>query len=159
MIRRRSLVAWLLLAVAPLARAGPAGAWETGEPLPPGPEGEVLRAEERRLAAVVGADAAALQEILDDELRFTHSTGQVDTKYVYIASLESGRLDYLEARARDVTARVYGDAGVLTGTTVLRLRVGGGEPQKAKLLYTAVYAKRDGAWRLVAYQSTRQPEP
>jgi Domain of unknown function (DUF4440) len=141
-------LAWL--ALAPSVRAEQA-------PLPPGPEGDLLRLEERRYRAMVDVDVAALQEILGDELRFTHANGSVDTKYVLIASLESGRLDYVSARSRDPAVRVYGDAAVVVGTGVLEVRVSSGPIMKLKNLFTAVYAKRDGAWRLVAYQSTKAP--
>jgi ketosteroid isomerase-like protein len=149
-LRRAPRLALLLL----LALAAPAGAAEQA-PLPPGPEGEILRAETRRFEATVAADVPALQEILGEELRFIHSNGTVEGKYVFIAALESGRLDYVSARSRDTEVRVYGDAGVVQGTAVLEVRAAGGAVQKLLNLYTAVYAKRDGSWRLVAYQSTR----
>lgn len=138
-----------LLCQAALARA---------EPLPPGAEGEILRAEARRYQALVDADVPALQEILGEELRFIHSNGSVENKYVFIAALESGRLDYLAARARDSAVRVYGDTGVVIGTAVLEVSAAAGPTQKLKNLFTAVYVKRDGVWRLVAYQSTRAAE-
>lgn len=128
------------------------------EPLPPGPEGELLQAEQQRQQALVDADVPALQELLGEELRFTHSNGSVETKYVLLASLESGRLDYVSARGRDVVALAYGEAGVVAGTAVLELRAAGGPLQKVRNVFTAVYVKREGAWRLVAYQSTRAPE-
>jgi hypothetical protein len=145
-----ALTALTLLAPAPSVRAEKA-------PLPPGPEGDLLRVEDRRYQAMVDVDVPALQEILGDELHFTHANGSVDTKYVLIASLESGRLDYVSARSRDPVVRVYGDAAVVLGTGVLEVRIASGPIVKLKNLFTAVYAKRDGAWRLVAYQSTKAP--
>jgi hypothetical protein len=146
------LALWLLLG------AHPAAALEPNEPLPPGPEGEILRAEGRRAQALVDADVPALQELLADELRYTHSTGAVETKYVFIASLESGRLDYVSVRTRDEVVHVYGETGVVAGTAVLQVQAAGGAIQKLRSVFTAVYVKREGSWRLVAYQSTRAPE-
>jgi ketosteroid isomerase-like protein len=151
-VRRAPCLALLAL----LALAAPALA--DTKPLPPGPEGEILRTEARRCEAIVAADVPALQEILGEELRFVHSNGTVEAKYVFIAALESGRLDYVSVRTRDTAVHVYGDAGVVQGTAVLEVRAAGGPIQKLLNLFTAVYAKRDGAWRLVAYQSTRAPE-
>jgi ketosteroid isomerase-like protein len=54
-------------------------------------------------------------------------------------------------------ARAYGDAGVVSGSVQARVRSAGGPERKLRTLYTAVYAKRDGAWQLVAYQSTAAP--
>jgi ketosteroid isomerase-like protein len=139
------------------ASAAPAVALDPNEPVPPGPQGELIAADARRLDALVAADVPALQALLGDELRWVHADGRVETKYVLIAALESQRTDYVAARARDVDARAYGEAGVVTGTVQLRVRTAGGAERKVRNLYTAVYAKRDGAWQLVAYQSTTAP--
>ena len=50
--------------------------------------------------------------------------------------------------------RVYGEAGVAAGTRSLQMKTADGARRTLANVYTAVYAKRDGAWRLVAYQST-----
>lgn len=147
----RALGAALVL----LALAAPAETQGQEEPLPPGPRGEILLAEQRRQAALVEADVAVLQEVLADELRYVHADGRVESKYELIASLESGRVDYLALRARDLRVRALGEAGVVTGTATQRVRVTGGREQKLHLHFTAVYAKQGGAWRLQAYQSTR----
>ena len=155
MSRLRRALPLLALALLALGAARPALA---NEPLPPGPEGELLQAEQQRTRAMVDADIPALQALFGDELRFTHANGSVETKYVLLAALESGRLDYVSARSRDLVVHAYGEAGVVAGTAVLEVSAAGGPVQKLRNLFTAVYAKRDGAWRLVAYQSTRAPE-
>jgi ketosteroid isomerase-like protein len=150
---RATCVALLALA----AWAAPARALDPDQPLPPGAEGELLKADDRRLHALVDADVPALQALLGDELRYVHADGRAETKYVLIAALESGGTDYVAAKARDVVARAYGDAGVVSGTLQARVRSAGGTERKLRAVYTAVYAKRDGGWRLVAYQSTAAP--
>jgi ketosteroid isomerase-like protein len=154
----RPLRASALALLALVLLAGPAGAIDPAQPLPPGPEGELRKADERRLQALVDADVPALQALLADDVRYVHADGRVDTKYVLIAALESQGTDYLAAKARDVVARVYGDAGVVTGTAQLRVRRSGGREQKLRTAYTAVYARHEGAWRLVVYQATPMPE-
>ena len=52
------------------------------------------------------------------------------------------------------TVRVYGPTAVLTGSADMVLR---GQPDTIRLRYTLVYAKRDGRWQMVAWQSTRLP--
>ena len=137
-----------------LALAAAAAALEPGKPLPPGPEGELLAVDAERARALIDADLTALRELCGDELRFVHANGVIETKYVLLAALESGRLDYLSIDTSGETVRVYGEAGVVSGNAVVRVRMPSGKRRRIDNVYTAVYAKRDGAWRLVAYQST-----
>jgi ketosteroid isomerase-like protein len=120
---------------------------------------EVLRAEALRLRASVDADVGALRALLAEELRFVHANGLAATRAALLDDLASGRVDYVSARPRSVEARVYGEAAVVTGTSLLEVRAGAGPVQRLENLFTAVYARREGAWRLVAYQSTRAPAP
>jgi len=122
------------------------------------PKAEVLATENLRYKAMIEVDAAALDRLLADELLFTHSSGVVEPKHVFIASLESGDLDYRSVRTKDIQVHVYGDTAVVTGLSTLELAVRGA-PRKAKLRFTSVYSRSEvGDFRLVAYQSTQASE-
>ena len=152
-MRSRKLPLGAVLALLAGALAGPATAKEAS-----GAEAELLATEQRRYQAMVDAQVAALGGMLAEELRFTHANGVRETREALLASLASGRLDYLSVRTRDDVARVYGDTGVVTGAADLEVRAAGGPELELRILFTAVYVAQDGAWRLVAYQSTRAPE-
>jgi ketosteroid isomerase-like protein len=145
-----------------LVLASGARALEAGKPLPEGPEGEVLAAEAERQRAFIDADVDAVGRLCGDELRVTHANGSVQTKYRLIAALESGRLDYVAIQSSGEEVHVYGEAAVLAGTARVQIKLPDGARRTIESVYTAVYAKRDGAWLLVAYQSTeaaKDPEP
>jgi len=144
-------------AVLVLAALATAGSAPVQEPLPPSPEGELRQTEQRRYRAMVDAELAALGPLLGEELRFVHSNGGVQDRAELLAALGSGRLDYLSVRTRDERVRAYGDTGVVGGAADLEVRAAGGPELALRILFTAVYAKRDGSWQLVAYQSTRAP--
>ncbi|MGI9431241.1 MAG: nuclear transport factor 2 family protein [Myxococcota bacterium] len=127
------------------------------EPDPSSPEGALLAIEARRYKAMIEANVPSLEKLLADDLRFTHANGSVETKYQFIASLEAGNLDYQAIGTRDVTVRIVGDVGVITGVAEVRLGIRGARSW-AHLLYTAVYVKRERGWQLWVYQSTRHPE-
>ena len=51
--------------------------------------------EDRRYAAMVDADLDTLDDLLADDVIYTHSDASVDTKTSYLDMLRSGRLVYL----------------------------------------------------------------
>jgi len=143
------------LAVTTLLLAG-AGARPS---LAAGQEERVLSdLESRRFEAMTKGDLAVLDGILADEMTYTHSTGQFETKQQFLDDLRSGKLKYEFIAPEDVLVRLYGTAAVVTGRARVQVRMQG-QALGFQIRYTGVYAKRTGHWRLVAWQSTRLPEP
>ena len=69
---------------------------------------EILALENRRFEAMTNQDAQALDEILADDLSYTHSTARVETKAEFIFSSTSGRNKYRTIERDKVTVRQYG---------------------------------------------------
>lgn len=114
--------------------------------------------EESRFAAMLSRDVPALRRILADDLTYTHSSGQLESKEQLIESIASGAFQYLAILPEGaLDVRVYGDAAVVTGKGTFRVRAGG-EERSLKLRFTDVYVLRDGRWQMVAWQSTRLPD-
>ena len=118
-------------------------------------EAAVRRVEDRRIQALIDDDFATLESIFGDDLTYTHSNALVDTKASYMESLRSGRTKYETVERQPSDVRLYGDSAVMTGQATMRLR---GQPAPIVLRYTLVYVRRGGAWRMVAWQSTRLPQ-
>ena len=59
----------------------------------------VLALDEARFDAQVAGDKARLEELLAEELHYTHSNALVDTKASYIDSIISGRVRYRQIAA------------------------------------------------------------
>jgi ketosteroid isomerase-like protein len=115
---------------------------------------EVLAADARRFAAMIQGDQAALDRLLADDLTYTHSSGQLETKAQFLESLRSGKLRYLSAERSDVAVRLYGDTAVVTGRAEVKVSTGG-EEGVLPLRFTEVWVKSGGGWKLTAWQSTR----
>jgi len=115
---------------------------------------EILAADDRRFAAMVQGDQAALDGLLADDLTYTHSSGQLETKTQFLESLRSGKLRYLSAEPADREVRLYGDVAVVTGRATVKASMDGKE-LLLPLRFTEVWVKRGGAWKLAAWQSTR----
>jgi uncharacterized protein (DUF885 family)/ketosteroid isomerase-like protein len=116
------------------------------------------KVERRRFAAMVAQDTKALEPMLAEELRYVHSTGQVESKAQFLETIRSGRLRYLSIEVRELDVRRHGDTAIITGL-ISAQGATGGAPVDLELRYTDAYVNRAGRWQLLAWQSTRLPPP
>jgi ketosteroid isomerase-like protein len=120
-------------------------------------EADVLRADDHRFEAMRRGDWAALDAALADDLTYVHSTARVESKTEHIENLRAGKPHYRGIAPRDRKARVHGSIGVVNGVSEMHVERDGKE-QRFTVRYLAVYAKAGEHWRMIAWQSTRQPE-
>ena len=114
---------------------------------------EIIALENRRVEAMTKGDANALDEILADDLIYTHSTARIDTKASFIEAITSGRSNYRSVERKDVNVRQFGDSAVVTGHA--KFHVG---DNKFEARFIDVYAKRNGSWQMVAWHSNKLPD-
>jgi hypothetical protein len=114
---------------------------------------EILALEDRRIEAMVAGDVQALEEILADDLIYTHTTARLDTKASFIDAVKTGKSNYKSVDRKDVEVRDLRDTAVVTGHA--KFHVG---DNKFEARFIDVYARRNGAWQMVAWQSTRIPD-
>lgn len=120
--------------------------------------GQAVRAAETaRIAALVANDFAALDRILGDDLTYTHSSAQTDTKAQFIDALKAGKTRYVAMDPIDPQVRVYGTTAVMNGRMNVRILTNGQPVPLIPLTFTSVWVQRDGRWQFVAWQSTRVP--
>ena len=124
---------------------------------PTATEAEVLRADDRRFEAMRRGDWAALDAVLADDLTYVHSTARLESKDEHIANLRGGKPHYRGIAPRDRHARVHGGVGVVNGVSEMHVERDGKE-QRFTVRYLAVYARSGEHWRMIAWQSTRQPD-
>ncbi len=120
-------------------------------------EADVLRPDDRRFDAMRRGDWVALDAALADDLTYVHSTARLESKTEHIANLRAGKPHYRGIAPRDRTARVHGGIGGVDGVSEMHVERDGKE-QRFTVRYLAVYAKAGEHWRMIAWQSTRQPE-
>ncbi|MET0970632.1 MAG: nuclear transport factor 2 family protein [Tardiphaga sp.] len=112
--------------------------------------------EERRRAAMIAADVAALDALCADELSYTHSNAAVDGKADYIAKVANGYFDYHALTFSDQQIRLVGDVALVTGRMTGDI-VMGGQPRKLNGQTTVIWIKSAGRWQMLAFQSTPVP--
>ena len=121
-------------------------------------EEELRLAEQSRVQALVNSDVPRLEKLLGDDLTYTHSTGIKESKAEFLHRIQSGDLKYESMQhENEVSVRLYGDTGVLTGTSGVKVRARG-QTLNLHIRFTEVWVKRGGSWQLAAWQATRIAE-
>ncbi len=115
-------------------------------------------AELARFDAQVNADAKVLGQLLDDELEYVHSNGEVDSKASFIESLVSGKRDYVSSTASIQGVRILGDVAIIRGTAKVTV-AGDGQSRELDLGYTDIWVWKDKRWQMTAWRSARMPAP
>ena len=120
-------------------------------------EADVLRADDQRFDAMQRGDWTELDAGLADDLTYVHSTARLESKAEHIANLRAGKPHYRGIAPRERSARVHGGIGIVNGVSEMHVDNAGKE-QRFTVRYLAVYAKIAERWRMIAWQSTRQPD-
>src|SRR6478736_7840440 len=101
----------------------------------------VIELDKKRMTAMAQKDIATLNELIADDLIYTHSSARLDTKQSLIGNMQSGSTVYNAVEPSDVKAQDLGSAVVLTG--IARIRVtSGGKPNAFAVRFTDVYANK-----------------
>jgi len=117
----------------------------------------IIDLDRKRMTAMAEKDIATLNELIADDLIYTHSSARLDTKQSLIGNMESGSTVYTSVVPSDVTAQDLGDTVVLTGSCRIGVNTGG-RANSFGVRFTDVYANRGGRWQMVTWQSTRLPD-
>ena len=114
----------------------------------------IIDLDKKRMTAMAQKDIAMLNDVLADDLIYTHSSARLDTKESLIGAMVSGKTVYTTVEPSDVVAQDCGDTVVLTG--VARIKVSSnGAANAFAVRFIDVYAKRGEKWQMVTWQSTR----
>jgi ketosteroid isomerase-like protein len=118
---------------------------------------EVMATEEARTAALDHSDVAALERIMADDVTYIHASGKVDTKKSYLDAIRSGQLHYISWRPENLQVRVLENGAVINGEYAVRVTDSRVQPTpfNINIFILTVYARRDGRWQQIAWQSTR----
>jgi hypothetical protein len=122
-------------------------------------EQQVLQAENARFAAMVKADRPALEKLLADDLTYTHTTALFENKEQFIASVTSGKIDYVSIvpSESDWKVRISGNTAIVNGVAAINV-IDTGKDNKIKVRFSTVHTNRGGTWQLQSWQATRFPQ-
>jgi ketosteroid isomerase-like protein len=119
-------------------------------------EKEILGLEDKRFGAMIKGDFSELDAMVHEQLLYTHSSGNTDTKPSWLESMKSGRAKYKAVNCSDRKVRVFGDVALITGRAAIEAEIAG-QPRSLKLLFLNAWTRTPQGWKFVAWQSTPLP--
>jgi hypothetical protein len=119
---------------------------------------DLKAAEAARFKANVDADTTVLGQVLDDDLEYVHSNGEVNTKKEFITSLVNGKRDYVATTFAIDGVRILGDVAIIRGTAKVTV-ADNGQSRDLDLGYTDIWVWKDKRWQMTAWRSARMPAP
>ena len=120
---------------------------------------EIVALEARIRDAQLGADVAALDQLISDELLFTGPDGQLGTKAQDLAAHGEGIVRFRAHEPEELRIRRVGaDVALVALRARLTVEVGGA-PVSGTFRYTRVWAREHGAeWRVVGGHVSAVPD-
>lgn len=109
--------------------------------------------EQKRYSAMLASDVATLEDLLDDDLVYTHSFGEGDDKAGYLKKVANRFFVYHEIHHSSDRIIVRESLAVVAGTMRAKATVGTAI-REIDNSCMAVWARSGSQWRLIAYQPT-----
>lgn len=120
-------------------------------------EQDIHDLESRRYKAMIESDVAALEELLADEMIYTHSSSAVDDKASYVNGFRTGKWNYRKVERPIEKVTVFGDTACVAGHVHITVGPPGGPERVINSRFLDVWVRRSGKWQMVAWQATPIP--
>ena len=114
----------------------------------------LLKLTDELTTAKVKRDLEALGRLLADDYIFTNPAGLFANKSEYIDGAKADTAVYESVKNYDKVAKVYGDAGVVAGSTTVKGSYDGHEIG-GQFRFTNMFVKRQDRWQCIAIHITR----
>jgi|SRR5579859_8161 len=120
---------------------------------PNGEEGRIIALESAWDQAEQNKDAAALANLLADNIVYVDYDGSISTKQQFLANVKSADVTGEQINNEGVTVHLYGNVAVSTG--IYRDKgMEKGKPFSRRGRFTNVWLNQNGKWECIASQST-----
>ena len=119
-------------------------------------EEKIIALDAARHQAMIAGDVTALTRLLSDRLTYTHSTGLMESRGEYLASVAKGVFKYRDIKISERAIRETAGTVLVTGRITIDLLVDG-QPKLLQSRFLNVWAEEGGDWRMIAWQSTPIP--
>ena len=117
-----------------------------------GKEGAVSAAVESMRKAMAESDRASLTKLTEEQLLYSHSSGRVENKAEFIATLVGQKSGFSAISLSDQTVNVIEDIALVRHKFVGTRK---GDGNKMNLAVLTVWRERGGQWKLLARQAAK----
>lgn len=114
---------------------------------------EVISLSKRKFKWMVDKNIDSLEMILDERLSYIHSNGWIQTKKDFLNDF-SHKLIYHEISVSEMKVHTYRKSAVITGKGHFSVTMDG-NLIGVDLLFTEVYVRTGGKWKLVSRHANR----
>lgn len=115
---------------------------------------DVLAAMESWKQATMKKDRAALENLLHDDLTYSHSNAKNESKADVLQSVTAGKATVEGIDFSGTAVRVYGNTALVKGNVTMRNNTDG-KSTATNLNVLHVWVKGPKGWQMVARQATR----
>ena len=119
-------------------------------------EAELTKLSNHWDQVIVAKQEKAIADNMADDFRIIDGHGNVEDKAKFVAGVMDAKLTIDPYTVDDFEIRFYGDVALLSGHTLMTGKYDG-EKFTSNYRYIDIYAKRNGAWKIVSVQITRYP--
>lgn len=117
---------------------------------------DLKKIENDWVAAQKAKDATKLGDILAERWVGVGPDGKTMDKATALASLKAPGSSLTDIQMGPMTVRVFGNAAVVIGSDTAKSMTNG-KDSSGKYVFTDMFIKRDGKWRVISSQSTKVP--
>lgn len=116
-------------------------------------ETEIMNLAKKKFRWMVEKKIDSLSVLADERLSYIHSNGWIQTKKDFIEDF-NGKLVYHDIQVVELHSRVYRRSAVVTGKGHFTVSLNGNRLE-VDLLFTEVYIRSGGKWKLVSRHANR----
>jgi hypothetical protein len=117
-------------------------------------ESKVAEAVEFLKKAMIDGERASLEKIAHEGLSYGHSSGNIETKAMFVEAISSGKSDFKTIDLTDQSIKVYGKTAIVRHKFFAETN-NGGTPGTVKLSILLVFQKVKNQWQLLARQAVK----
>jgi len=114
-------------------------------------ETKIAAAAEALIKAMIDGDKNVLEKLTAEELSYGHSTGKIENKTEFIASMVNGPLDFSSIDITEQTIKLAGKNAIVRNSFSAKL-TNDGKPLEIKIAVLMVWKKIKEEWKLLARQ-------